>query len=180
MKDALLVVDAINDFEHEDGDVLLSSFRDRLGGLRAALAEARGRPIPVIYANDRRRHWDGDVRELVREALAARGGDVVGEVAPQRGDPFLLKSHYSAFHQTGLTTLLEELEIERLLLIGGATEACIIQSAIQARELGFKVTILADACATIDRELETISLRYAEQVAGVFIARTADTGEART
>ena len=31
MKDALLLVDAINDFRHEDGDKLLESFRERVG-----------------------------------------------------------------------------------------------------------------------------------------------------
>ena len=29
MKDALLLVDVINDFRHEDGDKLLESFRER-------------------------------------------------------------------------------------------------------------------------------------------------------
>jgi nicotinamidase-related amidase len=49
-------------------------------------------------------------------------------------------------------------------------DACIVQSGIDARELGFKVTILSGACATIDQELEQISLRYAEQVAGMYVA----------
>jgi nicotinamidase-related amidase len=65
--------------------------------------------------------------------------------------------------------LLRELEVDRLLLAGGATEACIVQSGIDARELGFKVTILAGACATIDEELEQISLKYAEEVAGIYV-----------
>jgi nicotinamidase-related amidase len=30
VKDALVVVDAFNDFDHEDGDVLLASFRERV------------------------------------------------------------------------------------------------------------------------------------------------------
>jgi hypothetical protein len=40
---ALLLVDVIKDFEHEDGDRLLSSFRDRHGGLTRALYDARRR-----------------------------------------------------------------------------------------------------------------------------------------
>ena len=42
VKDALLIVDAINTFEHEDGDRLLASFRERLPGFRHALDDARG------------------------------------------------------------------------------------------------------------------------------------------
>lgn len=49
MKDALLLVDVINDFRHEDGDALLVSFRERHAALSRALREARpqdvGKPV---------------------------------------------------------------------------------------------------------------------------------------
>ena len=169
MKDALLVIDAISDFEHEDGGKLLASFRERLPAMRDALAHARENDTPVVYVNDHHGRWDGDSRGLLEEALGGHGGDVAGDLAPLPGEPFLLKPRYSAFDHTALVLLLRELEVERLLLAGGATEACIVQSGIDARELGFKVTILAGACASIDPELEQISLRYAEEVAGMYV-----------
>jgi nicotinamidase-related amidase len=43
---------------------------------------------------------------------------------------------------------------------------CIVQTAIDARELGLKVTILASACATVDPDDEAIALEYAERVVG--------------
>jgi nicotinamidase-related amidase len=169
VKDALLVIDAISDFEHEDGGKLLASFRERLPALRGALARAREQETPVVYVNDHHGRWDSDARGLLEEALGGHGGDVIAEVAPRPGEPFLLKPRYSAFDHTALEVLLRELEVDRLLLAGGATEACIVQSGIDARELGFKVTILAGACATIDEELEQISLKYAEEVAGIYV-----------
>jgi len=165
--DALLVIDVISDFEHDDGGKLLASFRHRLPAMRDALAHARGNGTPVVYVNDHHGRWDGDARGLVEEAIGGHGGDVITDLAPHPGEPFLLKPRYSAFDHTALEVLLRELEVERLLLAGGATEACIVQSGIDARELGFKVTILANACATIDAELEQLSLRYAEEVAGI-------------
>jgi len=169
VKDALLVIDVVSEFDHDDGDRLLASFRDRLHGLREALAAARAKRVPVIYANDMQGRWDGDAPGLVRAALDGPGGDVVAALAPEDGEAFLLKPRYSAFDHTALELLLRELEVERLLLAGGATEACIVQTGIDARELGFKVTILAGACATIDEELERVSLTYAEQVAGIHV-----------
>ena len=169
MKDALLVIDVVGEFDHDDGDRLLASFRARLHGLRDTLTAARGRRTPVIYVNDRHGRWDGDAPGLVRAALDGPGGDVVAALAPEDGEPFILKPRYSAFDHTPLELLLRELEVERLLLMGGATEACIVQSGIDARELGFKVTIVAAACATIDEEVERISLRYAEEVAGIYV-----------
>src|SRR3954451_21674816 len=137
--------------------------------MRDALLHAREVGMPVIYVTDHHGRWDGDARGLVEEALGGHGGDVIVDLAPRPGEPFLLKARYSAFDHTSLELLLRELEVERLLLMGGATEACIVQSGIDARELGFKVTILAGACATIDAELERLSLRYAEDVAGIYV-----------
>jgi nicotinamidase-related amidase len=48
---------------------------------------------------------------------------------------------------------------------------CVTQTAIAARELGFKVTVLADCCATLDPEVEEIALAYLERVVGVFVER---------
>jgi nicotinamidase-related amidase len=84
-----------------------------------------------------------------------------------------LKHRYSAFDHTPLDLLLDELEVERLVLIGAATEGCIVQTAIDAREHGLKVTIVADACASTDPELETVALDYVGRVVGAHIARAA-------
>ena len=141
-------------------------------GLVAALDLFRGR-IPVIYANDDRGRWDGDAPGLVRAAIREwPGAELAAEVAPRGGDRFIFKPRYSAFDSTPLEILLGELEIERIILAGTATERCVAQTAIAARELGFKVTILTDACACVDAHLEEIALEYLEEVAGVRLGTT--------
>jgi nicotinamidase-related amidase len=170
VKDALLLVDVINDFEHEDGDKLLESFRARHEGLVRALESARAEEVPVIYANDNFGVWDGDGPRLVRQALEGLGGDLVEPVAPQHDDSLVVKPRYSAFDHTPLELILRDLEVERLLLAGASTEGCVAQTAIDARELGFKVTVLAGACATVDERVERIALEYLESVAGVRVS----------
>ena len=171
MKDALVLVDVVQTFEHEDGDRVLESFRSRHDGFAAALDRARGDGLPVVYANDNFGVWDGDAPRLVRSALEARGGELVEAIAPRDGETFVVKPRYSAFDHTPLELILRELEVERLLLGGLSTEGCVAQSAIGARELGFKVTVLADACATVDEQVEQIALNYLETVVGARIER---------
>jgi nicotinamidase-related amidase len=172
VKDALLLVDVVNDFEHEDGDKLLESLRTRHEGLVRALGRARAQEVPVVYANDTFGFWDGDAPGLLQRALAGRGGELVAAVAPQEGDCFVVKPRYSAFDHTPLQLILGELEVERLLLAGASTEGCVAQTAIDARELGFKVSVLADACATVDEQVERVALDYLEAVAGVHVVRS--------
>ena len=170
MRDAVLVVDVFDDFQHEDGDALLASFQERMAALVEAIAVARAKGMPVVYVNDQRGRWDGDARGLVR-AATEQTPDLT-PLAPRPGDPFVLKPRYSAFDHTPLVLLLRELDVERIVLVGASTEGCIVQSGIDARELGFKVTILADACATTDPELEEIALRYAAEVGGMRVSAT--------
>ena len=67
MTDALLLVDVLKDFRHEDGDALLESFRRRHGALVSLLSDTRARGVPVVYANDRGRHTAPEA--VVREAI---------------------------------------------------------------------------------------------------------------
>jgi nicotinamidase-related amidase len=169
----LLLVDVINSFEHEDGERLLASFRARHGGLVRALERARSDRLPVIYANDNVGVWDGDARGLVRRAVEGPGSGLVEAIAPREGDLFVIKPRYSAFDHTPLELLLREQEIERLLLAGAATEMCVAQTAIAARERGFKVSVLVDACATVDERMERVSLDYLENVVGARLEHAA-------
>ena len=171
MRDALVVIDLLQRFDHEDGDVLLTSLRERLPGLVGALDRARTDGTPIVYVNDLDGRWDSNAPALVRDALDGPGGDALAEVAPREGDRILLKPRYSIFDHTPLVVLLRELEVERLLLAGAATEMCVVQSAIDARELGYKVSILAGACATTDPELERLAFEYAERVVGARVER---------
>jgi nicotinamidase-related amidase len=164
---ALIVVDVINTFEHEDAEALLASFRERVEAMERAIEHARENGIPVIYANDANGDWDGDAPRHVRRAIDGSGGDVVRRIAPRNGDLFFFKPRYSAFDQTPLRQVLSDLDIGHIQLAGAATEGCVVQTGIDAREQGLKVTILARACATADGELEELALGYAEKVGGM-------------
>src|SRR5581483_4965359 len=171
--DALLVVDVMDDFEHEDADSLLASFRERGATIASVIAAAREAGIPVIYVNDDRDRWDSDAPGLAQEAAGGPGGEVVRALLPTAADHILLKHRYSAFDHTALELLLEGESVERVVVVGAATEGCVVQTALDAREHGLKATILADACATVDAELEQIALRYAQDVGGIYVRQFA-------
>jgi nicotinamidase/pyrazinamidase len=63
---------------------------------------------------------------------------------------------YSAFHEndrrtpTGLAGYLGERNLQRIFLVGLATDYCVHYSAIDARRLGFDVVVIEAGCRAID------------------------------
>jgi nicotinamidase-related amidase len=182
LRDVLLLVDVISDFEHGDGDALAGSFARAQPALRAAIARARERGVPVVYANDSHGDWSGERSRQIAHAAGGRAGALVAEIAPAEGDAYLVKPRYSAFDATPLALVLDGMGAERVLLAGTATEMCVAQTAIQARELGLKVSVLVDACAHVDEADARVALAYLESVVGARLERVyaqpvAGTGE---
>jgi nicotinamidase-related amidase len=163
------VVDVFSDFDHEDGDRLLESFRERAPNMQRAIEAARDAGVAVIYANDERESWRGDASRVIEAAVNGKGGELIKGLVPRPDEAVLLKHRYSAFDHTPLDILLGSSRIERVVLVGAATEGCIVQTAIDARELGLQASIVVNGCVTTDPELERIALRYASLVGGIHL-----------
>jgi nicotinamidase/pyrazinamidase len=63
---------------------------------------------------------------------------------------------YSAFFEndhrtdTGLRHYLKGMRVREIVLCGLATDYCVLSSAMDARRLGFRVSLLTDACRGVD------------------------------
>ncbi len=83
---------------------------------------------------------------------------------------------YSAFFEndrttpTGLEGYLRTRGIDRLTLVGLATDFCVHFSAVDAARLGFDVTVKMDACRAIDLDGSLAAATEAMQAAGVHLA----------
>ena len=80
---------------------------------------------------------------------------------------------YSAFVEadgktrTGLTGYLEERGIEEIYVCGLATDFCVAWTALDACLLGFRVTVIEDACRAIDTQGSLAAARQKMERAGV-------------
>ena len=69
---------------------------------------------------------------------------------------------------TGLDSKLKEMEIEKLIIYGLATDYCVKATAMDAKALGFEVTVLKDLCRGVDPESTRAALKEME-AAGISI-----------
>ena len=68
----------------------------------------------------------------------------------REGDRFLRKRASDAFHDTGLQALLQELGVTHLTVCGMQTDYCVDSTVRRALDLGYAVTLIADAHTTLD------------------------------
>jgi nicotinamidase-related amidase len=73
------------------------------------------------------------------------------EATPLVDEPVFQKQVNSAFIGTDLEGYLRQRGIQELILVGLTTDHCVSTSARMAANLGFTVTVVADATATFDR-----------------------------
>lgn len=77
-----------------------------------------------------------------------RGTDINDITAHYEGEPLVQKHYPNAFRETNLLELLQEWQIERVIITGMMTHMCVDATTRAAADLGFKVMVAEDACAT--------------------------------
>jgi nicotinamidase-related amidase len=76
------------------------------------------------------------------------GTDINDITAHYEGEPLVQKHYPNSFRETNLLDLLKEWGIERLIITGMMTHMCVDATARAAADLGFKIMVAEDACAT--------------------------------
>jgi nicotinamidase-related amidase len=175
VKSALIVVDMLNEYDHEDAEVLVESVRDVLPAMRGLVERATQEGTPVVYVNDNFGDWGAGRPEIVQRAVAGKAADLVEPIAPADGTWFISKARHSIFYETQLEYLLREQAIERVVLVGQVTEQCILYSALDAYVRHFAVAVPCDAVAGIHPDLADAALRMMQRNMRADVSPAADT-----
>jgi nicotinamidase-related amidase len=135
-KTALIVIDVQN------GVVEGAHERDAVVANVAGLVEkARREQVPVVWVQHSDEHL-------------AKGSDewrIVPELEPAEAEPLVAKSYGDSFEDTTLETVLSDLEVGRLVVVGAQTDACIRSTLHGAFTRGYDATLVSDAHTTEDQ-----------------------------
>ncbi|WP_344495196.1 isochorismatase family protein [Nonomuraea monospora] len=136
----LILIDFQNTYR--TGVMALPDAERALTAAADLLARARSAGTPVIHViNDGGEGTPYDIRAEI--------GQIAPHVAPQDGEPVVVKGFPNSFHETGLLETLRGLEAgPDLVLAGFMTHMCVQFTAQGAFNLGYRPTVVAEACAT--------------------------------
>jgi nicotinamidase-related amidase len=161
---ALIVIDMLNAYDHEDADQLAESVREALPRIVELRDHAdRDDDFLTVYVNDNYDQWEAARAELVERALAGKHPELVEPIAPDEPVPFLPKGRHSVFYETALDHLLKVNEVKRIVLVGQVTEQCILYSALDGYLRGYEIVVPADAVAHIYEDLARAALEMMER-----------------
>lgn len=146
-KRAIIVVDLQKDY--------LTTGRFPLVGIDAALENA----ARIVDAARR----SGDLIINVRHespadgpffAAGTEGAEIISQMRPQDGEAVVTKRHPNSFRETQLAELLSSAGVDEVTVFGAMSHMCIDATARAASDLGFKTTVVEDACSTRDLEFK--------------------------
>ncbi len=179
MKEALLVIDMLNDFVREGAPLEVPDTRAIIPVIRQEIDKAHAAGNPVIYVCDTHAADDREFTKFGWPAHAVkgtRGAEIVDELRPVGTDIVIPKATYSGFYGTDLDTSLRRLGIDSLRLTGDVTHICILFTAADAVLRDYKVTVVEDGIAGLAREDHDAALRIMKNVMAVHIVRSRETG----
>ncbi len=164
MTTGLVVVDLQNEY--------LATGKLPLTGMDAAtknavqvISHARKNGIPVFHI----RHESADEAAAIF-AKGSDGAKIQSAVLPQGEEPVVVKAHINAFRETALDKHLDAAGVEQIVVIGAMSHMCVDAVVRAAADMDYPVTVLHDACATLDLEFNGVKVPAAQVHAAMMAA----------
>lgn len=169
-KEALLIIDMLNDFVLSGAPLEVSETRRIIPNIKREIKKAKAKGNPVIYVSDIHKPDDKEFKKFGWPSHAVKGtkgADIITELKPGRKDIIIEKTTYSGFYKTNLDKTLKRLGIDSLRLTGCVTHICVMFTASDAVLRDYKVTVVEDGVAGLSREDHDSALRIMKNVMGV-------------
>lgn len=162
----VIIIDAQR--EYVDGRLPLAGIESALAQTQRLLVRARAAGVPIVHIQQ--------VSAPGRGIFEAGGRlvDFCPQSAPQPGEIVITKQLPNAFAGTALDDTLRRLGRKSLVVSGYMTHMCVSATARAALDLGYRATVIGDACATRDLPGDEGGALPAETVHRVALAELAD------
>lgn len=147
MRKALLLIDLQNDY-FPGGKMTLDGANEAVQNARLLLNRFRKEFWPVFH-----------IRHVAMKPDATfflpgtAGSRIHPNVSPLAGEDVIIKNYPNAFRDSVLPNLLKKLDIQELVICGMMTHMCIDATTRAAKDSGYICTVIGNACATKELEL---------------------------
>ncbi len=130
----------------------------------------RERGVDVVFTRIRSMTKDGRDRSLAHKELGhlhppgSKEAEILEELAPAGDELVFDKTTGSVFNSTNIHYVLQNLGIRNLIMVGVMTGGCVESAARDAKDLGYRVLVVDDACGTWTHDMHEFALRVMNEV----------------
>ncbi len=183
MDTAILAIHFQNENCHPDGKIKLglaanSAWRgERLNNAMRLIAGARQAALPIIHVRlavppdfrgiplntDMKKQW----KELGAWQEGTWGAEFIEGLKPEPADFVVTHTSNSAFHNTILDEILFSLGTRRLICCGVSTAYAVETTVRHAADIGYELTVAADACSTATQTQHENALAAMAPLSGI-------------
>lgn len=161
---AVIVIDLQNEYL-PTGKLPLTGIEAAVANAVMVIADARTKGIPVLHVRHESASPEAPVFVPGTDAVAIQAA-----VAPVNDEPVIVKNFVNAFRDTDLKQQLESRGIKEVVIIGAMSHMCVDAGVRAAADMGYTVTVLHDACATLDLEFNGVTVPAAQVHAAMMAA----------
>ena len=156
MNKALIIIDIQNDY-FEGGTMTLVDSDKASINARKVLDKFRSDSLPVIH-----------IQHIATRPTAtfflpqSVGAEIHECVKPLENEKVIIKHYPNSFRETELQNYLQSLNVTDLVICGMMTHICVDSTTRAAKDFGYTCTIIGDACATKDLEINSEIVKASE------------------
>lgn len=147
-KRATILIDLQKDY-FPGGKWTLEGAEAAVDNAARLIAAARDRGDLVVHV-----HHEFASADAPFFAPGTDGAEIHPRVQPLEGEPKVLKHEVNAFQNTDLKAILDRHGIEEVVVAGAMSHMCVDAGVRAAKDFGYRVTVVHDACATRDLEFQ--------------------------
>ncbi len=144
VKTALLIIDIQNDYFNGGNNPLCGAIEASLNA-QQILQHFRQKTMPVVHIQHVANR--NGATFFVPNTL---GVEIHDNVKPIDGEKVIVKHFPNSFRETQLKDYLQLIGADNLVVCGMMTQMCVDATVRAAKDLGYNITLIADACATKD------------------------------
>ena len=162
-KEALLIIDIQNDY-FSGGAYPLVNPEIAAQNTKQLLDQFRGQKNQIVHVQH-----IADQPGATFFLPETNGAKIHPDVFPEAGEKVIVKHKPNSFQETDLLYYLKGHGITHLVVCGMMTQICVDSTVRAAKDYGFEITLIADACATLDLEFQGVVTK-AQQVQASFVS----------
>jgi nicotinamidase-related amidase len=162
---ALLIIDMLNDFVLDGAPLKVPKIERIIKPIKKEIEKARNEGYQVIYICDSHEENDREFELFPPHAVkGTEGSKIIEDLKPEGTDIIVRKSTFSGFFNTDLDEILRKLNVQKLIVTGDVTNICILYTVADAVMRGYRVDVVKNAVAGLNRRDHKYALRQMRNI----------------